>query len=411
MLFTVTQYLESVLNSRGLTRTLGEIDVCRTADGRPVFHTGNSAVIFRIRLDGRDRLLKCYTRPHRHLEAIYGDRFRPAELFLYTAPSEGMWADVVVDDWIEGETLTRTLDRAAANGDKPLVARLAAAFDTLAARLLPAQWAHGDLKPDNLIWDGQRLRPIDFDAMFLPEFRGRRSPELGTRAFQHPARTEADFDASLDDYPAALIATVLHAAAHDPSLLVRYPAEGLVLDPSAVIEGRSEAYREMLDAFARRGDAVGYRTAQLLRSPVAKLPQAASLFAWRLRAPPPLPPLRIVGKVRDEHHRVARWVQVALLDLRGIGRIALGQQFGADVDDFYAEIVQSFVDLNSQLVRSHRAFFVLVPQFGLALAMEIEFLPQTACGDAGVNRRQAVLFWSSFSHQEKDGKSFLSHNS
>ena len=259
MLFTVTQYLESVLNSRGLTRTLGEIDVCRTADGRPVFHTGNSAVIFRIRLDGRDRLLKCYTRPHRHLEAIYGDRFRPAELFLYTAPSEGMWADVVVDDWIEGETLTRTLDRAAANGDKPLVARLAAAFDTLAARLLPAQWAHGDLKPDNLIWDGQRLRPIDFDAMFLPEFRGRRSPELGTRAFQHPARTEADFDASLDDYPAALIATVLHAAAHDPSLLVRYPAEGLVLDPSAVIEGRSEAYREMLDAFARRGDAVGYR--------------------------------------------------------------------------------------------------------------------------------------------------------
>ena len=116
--------------------------------------------------------------------------------------------------------------------------------------------------------------------MFLPEFRGRRSPELGTRAFQHPARTEADFDASLDDYPAALIATVLHAAAHDPSLLVRYPAEGLVLDPSAVIEGRSEAYREMLDAFACRGDAVGYRTAQLLRSPVAKLPQAASLFAW-----------------------------------------------------------------------------------------------------------------------------------
>lgn len=286
MLFTVTQYLESVLNSRGLTRTLGEIDVCRTADGRPVFHTGNSAVIFRIRLDGRDRLLKCYTRPHRHLEAIYGDRFRPAELFLYTAPSEGMWADVVVDDWIEGETLTRTLDRAAANGDKLLVARLATAFDTLAARLLPAQWAHGDLKPDNLIWDGQRLRPIDFDGMFLPEFRGRRSPELGTHAFQHPARTEADFDASLDDYPAALIATVLHAAAHDPSLLVRYPAEGLVLDPSAVIEGRSEAYREMLDAFARRGDAVGYRTAQLLRSPVAKLPQAASLFAWRLRPAP-----------------------------------------------------------------------------------------------------------------------------
>lgn len=147
MRFTVTQYLESVLNSRGLTRTLGEIDVCRTADGSPVFHTGNSSVVFRIRLGGRDRLLKCYTRPQPHLRAIYGERFRPAELFLYTSPSEGVWTDIVVDDWIEGESLTRTLDRAAAEADGALIARLADAFDTLAAHLLPAEWAHGDLKP------------------------------------------------------------------------------------------------------------------------------------------------------------------------------------------------------------------------------------------------------------------------
>lgn len=287
MRFTVSQYLESVLNSHGLTRTLGEIDVCRADDGAPLFHTGNSSVVFRIRHEGRDRLLKCYTRPQPHLRAIYGERFRPAELFLYTSPSEGLWADVVVDDWIEGESLTRALDRAAAEGDRAGIARLAAAFDALAAQLLPAEWAHGDLKPDNLIWDGQQLRPIDFDAMFRPEFRGRRSPELGTRAFQHPSRTEADFDAALDDYPAVLIATVLHAAADDPTLLARYPAEGLVLDPQAVVEGRSEAYREILDAFARRGDAVGYRTAQLLRSPALRIPQAAPLFAWRLRTPEP----------------------------------------------------------------------------------------------------------------------------
>ena len=44
-----------------------------------------------------------------------------------------------------------------------------------------------------------------------------------------------------------------------------------------------------------------------------------------------LPPLRVVGEACDEHHRVAGRVEVALLDLRRIGRIALGQQFGADV--------------------------------------------------------------------------------
>ena len=124
-----------------------------------------------------------------------------------------------------------------------------------------------------------------------------------------------------------------------------------------------------------------------------------------------LPPLHIVGKARNEHHRVARRVQVALFDLRGIGRIALGQQFGADVQNLHTELVEHFIDFLRKSARAHHAFLFLVPQFGLALAMEIEFLPQTARGDAGVNRRQAVLFRSSFSHQEKDGKSFLSHNS
>ena len=291
MLFCVTQYLESVLNPHGLTRTLGEIEVRRTPDGLPVFHTGNSSVVFRIRHEGRDRLLKCYTRPQHHLAAIYGERYRPAELFLYTSPSDGVWVDVVVDDWVEGETLSHALERAAAHGDRKLLSRLAGAFDTLAARLLPSERAHGDLKPDNLIWDGRRLQAIDFDAMFLPEFRGRRSPELGTRAFQHPGRSERDFDASLDDYPAVLIATVLHAAAADPSLLLRYgDTDGLVLDPAEILAGRSAAYREILDAFARRGDAVGYRMARLLVSPALRLPQAALLFAWRIRPGLPTDP-------------------------------------------------------------------------------------------------------------------------
>ena len=123
-----------------------------------------------------------------------------------------------------------------------------------------------------------------------------------------------------------------------------------------------------------------------------------------------LPPLHIVGKARDEHHCVARRVQVALLDLRGIGRIALGQQFGADVDDFYAEIVQSFVDLNGQLVRSHRAFFVLVPRFGIAVALGVDLLPEPSGRNACEDGREPVLFLPPFPHQEKNGKCLLSHD-
>ena len=123
-----------------------------------------------------------------------------------------------------------------------------------------------------------------------------------------------------------------------------------------------------------------------------------------------LSPLHIVGKARNEHHRVAGRIQVALLDLRRIGRIALGQQFGADVDDFYAEIVQSFVDLNSQLVRSHRAFFVLVPRFGIAVALGVDLLPEPSGRNACEDGREPVLFRPPFPHQEKNGKCLLSHD-
>lgn len=108
-----------------------------------------------------------------------------------------------------------------------------------------------------------------------------------------------------------------------------------------------------------------------------------------------LPPLRIVGKARDEHHRVAGRVQVTLLDLRRIGRIAFGQQFGADVQNLHAEFVEHFIDFLREAARAHYAFLFLVPQFGLAFAMEIELLPQTARSDAGPSRSFSVFLFAS----------------
>ena len=54
----------------------------------------------------------------------------------------------------------------------------------MAAALTADDWAHGDLKPENIVADNRgRLHLIDFDAMFLPAFAGRHSPELGTAAY------------------------------------------------------------------------------------------------------------------------------------------------------------------------------------------------------------------------------------
>lgn len=282
-MFTLRQYLLALLDSRGLTRTLGEIDVCRDEQGRPCFSAGNSAAVFRIRLGGRIRSLRCYLRPMRHLKEIYGQRLLEKELYLHTSPETGVWVDTVLGDWIEGSTLHETVAQAAALRDRESLQILVRLFDRLALALVTDDRAHGDLKPENIIvGDDGTLCPIDFDASYLPAFAGEISPELGTAAYQHPARTAADFNERLDDYPAALISTALHALAEEPTLWERYgTADGLLFSPGKI--PGDPAYREVLGLFERRGKAVQYRVAQLLCSPTLQLFGLAELLGEAVR--------------------------------------------------------------------------------------------------------------------------------
>lgn len=235
-MYTLGQYLFSLDDPHGLLRTLDGLEPERGADGRPVHAVGNSAAVFRVRCGGRRMALRCFLRPMRHLREIYGERLHERELFLYTAPDKGFWTDVVLTDWIEGPTLREAIDRAVADGDAARLGELARRFDALAAELIADDTAHGDLKPENLVVGAEgQLHPIDLDAMFLPAFAGERSPELGTAAYQHPARTEETFDERIDDYPAALISTALHALAADPGLGARYAgSDGLLFNPARI---------------------------------------------------------------------------------------------------------------------------------------------------------------------------------
>ena len=146
-MFTLRQYLLALLDSRGLTRTLGEIDVCRDEQGRPCFSAGNSAAVFRIRLGGRIRSLRCYLRPMRHLKEIYGQRLLEKELYLHTSPETGVWVDTVLGDWIEGSTLHETVAQAAALRDRESLQILVRLFDRLALALVTARSARSTSTP------------------------------------------------------------------------------------------------------------------------------------------------------------------------------------------------------------------------------------------------------------------------
>jgi len=282
---SLTQYLRTLRNPDGLCRRLEGMRLLCDEAGNPLCCVGNSAVVFRILLNGRQKSLRCYTRtPRCDLELLYGEKLLRRELFLHADARRGEWVDVVIDDWIEGDTLDVAVKRALAKRDTAALTDLSRRFDALAAELLADDWAHGDLKPENIVVDpAGELHPIDLDARFLPSMQGRMSPELGTPAYRHPSRTAADFDAWLDHYPAALLSTQLRALALEPELYGDFPVgDGFLFLPEQILNGPCAAYERVLDRLACAGDAIHYRLARALRQTSYRLLDVEELFLHTL---------------------------------------------------------------------------------------------------------------------------------
>lgn len=135
-------------------------------------------------------------------------------------------------DWIEGETMETYI--AANYTDTHAMAMLCYRFCKMATWLRSQSFAHGDIKPDNIMVrpDGT-LTLVDYDGMFVPAMKGQKSPTIGTKDFSHPLRTIDDFDENIDDFALASIALSLKAISLNPSLLQTYGASDRLLFSAA----------------------------------------------------------------------------------------------------------------------------------------------------------------------------------
>ena len=210
----------------------------------PVMTSGNFAVVFKMRDEttGEFYALKCFTQDQNDRADAY--RKIIEELRYVRSPyfidleyiNEGIWAGdydnafpVLLMPWVEGESLDVHISKLV-DKDPERLHLVAYEFSVMASWLVNQLFAHGDIKPDNIMVrpDGS-LVLVDYDGLYVPSMYGNSSREAGTPSFRHPNRPSMAFDEKIDDFPLATINLSLYLISLKPSLLKKYGAKDRLL--------------------------------------------------------------------------------------------------------------------------------------------------------------------------------------
>ena len=213
--------------------------------GEPYRSSGAFAVVFKMqdKSSGKYYALKCFTEEQQGRAEAYRQiadeldmvdspyitsvKYMEKELFVDSQCEEDEFP-VLLMDWVEGETMETYI--AANYHNQSAMSMLCYRFGKMAAWLRSQSFAHGDVKPDNIIIrpDGS-LTLVDYDGMFVSSMKGSKSPTVGTKDFCHPLRTMDDFDETIDDFSLASIALSLKAISMKSTLLDIYGASDRLL--------------------------------------------------------------------------------------------------------------------------------------------------------------------------------------
>lgn len=196
-----------------------------------LFGSGSYAVVFKVRSEQKTSAIRCFlTTEQENIDRykIISDHLKTIDTtwkvdctFLDNEINvEDNLYPVLKMDWIEGQLINQFVSQNLHNNQ--ILSELQAQLVAISDSLEQLNMGHGDLQSGNIMVQqtstGFQLKLIDYDGMFVPAFRGRKSLENGRTEFQHPKRNPNIFSPLIDRFSFWVMLTALEAIKYDKSL-------------------------------------------------------------------------------------------------------------------------------------------------------------------------------------------------